>query len=103
MIQIPHDATDILLAPVALDLDQQLAQLGLLDQAEIHYLVALTTDREPNTLDRRRELLMSSLLRDVDSHGWDIAWHERGLKLAHGDRHLVLGIPQSVRTFVGQT
>ncbi len=102
MIKVPHDTTDVLLAPVALDLDQQLEQLGALDQQEIHYLVALTTDREPHSLERRRELLMTALLRDVDTHGWDIAWHERGLELAHGDRHVVLGVPQSVRTFVGQ-
>ncbi len=103
MITVPHDTTDILLAPVALDLDQQLDQLGALDQAEIHFLVALTTDREPNSLDRRRELLLASLVRDVDTHGWDVAWHARGLRLEHGGRQVVLGLPASVRLFVGQS
>lgn len=102
MLKVPHDATDVLLAPVALDLDQQLEQLGALDQAELHFLVALTTDRDPTSVDRRRELLLTSLVRDVDTHGWEVSWHERGLQLEHGDRRVVLGIPSSVRTFVGQ-
>lgn len=101
MQQLPHDATDILLAPVALQLDQQLEQLGALDHDELVFLVALETDREPRTPDQRRDLLIEALARDVDTHGWQLEWVDRGLRLAHEERHVVLGLPASVREFVG--
>lgn len=103
MVTIPHDTVDTLLAPVALHLDQQLEQLAGLDQKELGYLVALSTDREGKTVQSRRALLLDCLVRDVDTHGWDVSWHERGLELQHRGRHVVLGMPASVRTYVGQS
>lgn len=102
MIAVPHDTTDTLLAPVALRLDQQLEELSALDQKELLYFVALSTDREPHTHERRCELLMTAVTREVDCHGWDLSWDQRGLRLTHGGRHLVLGLPSSVRAFLDQ-
>ncbi len=69
MIAVPHDTNDTLLAPVALRLDQQLEELSALDQKELLYFVALSTDREPHTHERRCELLMTPATREVDCHG----------------------------------
>lgn len=84
MIAVPHDTTDTLLAPVALRLDQQLEELSALDQKEFLYFVALSTDREPHTHERRCELLMTAVTREVDCHGWGLSWDQRGLRLTHG-------------------
>jgi hypothetical protein len=101
MIVLPHDTTDVLLAPVALALDQQLQQLTDLTQLEIRHLVALCTDREPSGVEGRRELLLATISRDLDTHDWTLSWDMRGLKLEHETRRLVLGLPASVRVFLG--
>lgn len=100
MITAPHDAADLMLAPTALALDQQLDQLAELAQDELAYLVALATDRQSRTPEGRADLLLMCLLRDVPTHGWDVSWHARGLRVGHGTRQVVLGLPASVRTFL---
>lgn len=100
MQQIPHDATDLVLAPVALQLDERLDRLGALDTQELLFLIALETDRDPRSPEQRRELLLEALGRDVDTHGWELEWDPRGLRLGHEGRGLVLGLPPKVKAFV---
>ena len=100
MIPLPHDTTDVLLAPVILALDQEIDRLAGLSQDELYYMVALSTDREP-TRARRRELLLEAISRDVETHHWELGWDPRGIRLTHETHKVVLGVPESVRTFVG--
>ena len=100
MISMPHDTTDVLLAPVALALDQQLQQCSELSRLELLQLVVLSTDRTPRDGDSRRDLLLAALTRDIDTHDWTLAWEPRGLALGHNGHRLVLGLPASVLAFV---
>ena len=100
MPQVPHDTIDLVLAPVALQIDERLERLGTLDADELVFLIALETDREPRTLEQRRALLLEALGRDVDTRGWALSWDPRGLCLEHEGRRLVLGLPPKVRAFV---
>lgn len=100
MQPIPHDATDLVLAPVALQLDERLDRLGALEPEELLFLIALETDREPHSPEQRRVLLLEALGRDVDTRGWEISWDPRGLRLQHEGRGLVLGLPPALVAFL---
>jgi hypothetical protein len=100
MSTLPSDLTDLYLAPVALRLDRQLAELAEMSQEAIHLWIALATDHEATTLDERRILAVRALQHDVDTHHWDLELDQRGLRLSHGDNALVLGIPESLRVYV---
>lgn len=100
MPQIPHDTIDLVLAPVALQIDERLERLGTLEETELLFLLALETDREAHSLEQRRELLLEALGRDVDTRGWELGWDVRGLRLAHDGRGLVLGLPPALVAFL---
>ena len=97
----PTDITDLYLAPVALRLDRQLAALGNLTEERIHVWVAVVTDREPSTAAERRALTLQALRHEVDTHHWDLEHDPRGIRLSHDDNCLVLGIPESLRSYLG--
>lgn len=96
----PHDPSDLLLAPLALRLDRQLDQLTGLSPRELELYVCLQTDCDPHTAAQRHELLLTALARDLDTHGWELSWDERGLALRHDGRRVVLGAPDNVRTWL---
>src|SRR6478735_6998802 len=96
----PTDITDLYLAPVALRLDRQLATLAHLTEERIHVWVAVVTDREPSTVAERRELTLRALRREVDTHHWCLQHDPRGIRLSHGENSLVLGIPDSLRSYL---
>lgn len=96
----PHDVSDLLLAPLALRLDQELDNLAGLTAEELHLRVSLATDRDPHTGELRRQLLLDMLERFLHTHDWLLSWGDRGLELRHNDRRLVLGIPANVRAFL---
>lgn len=97
----PTDITDLYLAPVALRLDRQLAALAHLTEERIHVWVAVVTDREAATPEERRELTLRALRHEVDTHQWHLQHDPRGIRLSHGDHSLVLGIPESLRSYLG--
>jgi hypothetical protein len=96
----PHDVSDLLLAPLALRLDQELEDLAGLTAQELHFRISLATDRDPRTADERRRLLLEMLERFLQMGEWSLSWGERGLVLTHDDRRLVLGIPANLRAFL---
>jgi hypothetical protein len=98
--EAPHDPSDLLLAPMALRIDQQLDQLSGLSPRELEMYVCLQTDSDARTHEERRTLLLEALTRDVDTRAWELSWEERGLALRHAGRHLVLGTPDSVRHYL---
>jgi hypothetical protein len=97
---MPHDVTDLYLSPVALAVDERLAELGTLSDQELTFRLALETNSEP----RSRAAAESAVLADaaylVDTHGWDIEWDPRGVRLTHDGHTLVLGVPANVRAYV---
>lgn len=96
----PRDVSDLLLAPLALRLDQELEGLDGLTVAELQLRLSLETNWDPHTSEQRRQLLLEVLERFLQTHEWTLSWGDRGLVLTHDDRRLVLGIPANVRAFL---
>ncbi|MFC6239250.1 hypothetical protein [Longivirga aurantiaca] len=98
----PHDIVDLYLAPVALGVDERLAELARLSQAELFVQVSLSTDREPVSTEERRRGLLLTVTHLLELHDWEPAWDEggRGLRLSHGGHSLTLGITPNLREFL---
>ena len=96
----PHDITDLYLPPVALELDRRLDQLEGLTAAEIEYQVILETDHKPRDAAARPALVLDMLTRALETHGWELSWVPRGLRVSHAEHHLVLGVPHNVRAYL---
>ena len=100
MTTIPHDMTDLALAPVALAIDARLEELGALDLAALRKRVALDTNGLEVSRELRKHGLLATILRDVELHGWDVSWHRRGFAVSHGPHLVVLGLPASLRAYL---
>jgi len=98
--EIPHDPTDLLLAPLAIELDKRLEAFGALNSKDLILRIVAATDREPSTTEQRQESLHDLLTRDMDMHGWTLAWSDRGLRLSHSEHQLVLGLSSVLRDFL---
>lgn len=103
MAQRPQDRVDLYLAPVALGFDAALDSLAGLSPEELAREFALRTNREPRTVEERREVLIEALEHVVDTHGWRLGWDERGLEISHETHRLVLGLPGSLRDYLADT
>jgi hypothetical protein len=93
MTSLPHDATDLLLAPVVLALDARIEELGRLDAEQLSFGVALESDRPDWTRQLREESLIRAVSHLIDCHGWQLSWDPRGLRVSHGTNAVVLGVP----------
>jgi hypothetical protein len=100
MSRLPHDASDLFLAPVALALDQRIHELGQLGPKALSDEIALESDLADWTRELREEALLRTIGHLIDNHEWRLSWDVRGLRLSHQDRYLVLGIPDSFRAFL---
>jgi hypothetical protein len=98
----PHDVSDLYLAPVVLEVDARIEELGKLQASELAYDVALETNRLGDTRAKREAALLETITRRVDCHGWDVRWDPRGLRLSHSSHSLVLGIPAVFTEYLSQ-
>jgi hypothetical protein len=100
MTTLPHDISDLHLAPVVLALDARLQELGLLDVNELTQRVAL----ESNLADWTREMRIAGLLEAashfIDCHGWTLSWDQRGVRVSHDLNTVVLGVGPSLVEYV---
>jgi hypothetical protein len=92
---LPHDITDLYLAPVVLAVDARIKELGELGMAELAEQVALASDTADWTRDLREGALLDTVRIGIDCHHWDLSWDARGIRLTHESHELVLGIPAS--------
>jgi hypothetical protein len=97
----PHDFIDLYLAPVALDIDAEIATLEGCTPNELLTYIVVATNREPRSADERREYFVEAVTHLHDLHGWRITCDPRGLRLAHGEHTLVLGLPATVLAYLG--
>jgi hypothetical protein len=97
----PRDLTDLFLSPVALELDRRLQRLSSLAPDRLDTEVAVATDQQPADERDRRALMLATLTNLAELHDWEVSWHPRGLQLRHERHSLVLGLPGSVREYVG--
>jgi len=96
----PHDVSDLYLAPVVLKLDHRLGEFEGLSHDEIELRVALETNRQPRDPAERSELVLLALTHALETHGWEVGWAPRGLQVRHDDHLLVLGIPDTMTTYL---
>lgn len=100
MTELPHGVPDLYLAPVALELDARIAELATLTDDKLALEVALESDSPDWTAGMRRDAILHTVGHLVDLHGWALAWDARGIRVSHGKRALVLGVPASFHRFV---
>lgn len=100
MPTLPRDLTDLRLAPALLALDARLAELEVLDLAELRSRIALASDGAAETRDLRTAQLLATVQRDIELRGWSLTWHPRGLRLKHGIHHVVLGVPRTFSQYI---
>ncbi len=97
---LPHDVTDLRLAPVALRVDERLDELGTLPPDQLAYRIALETDKDPRTEDQRGRDLVAAATHMIDLAGWTAEWDPRGVRLRHGEHTLVLGVTERLQAYV---
>ena len=100
MPELPHDIHHLYLAPVALAVDARIDELGHLSLAELRETVGIESDTADWTPELREDALLATVGHLVDTHGWELTWDPRGLRLTHGAATLVLGIPPVLREFL---
>ena len=89
----PHDISDLYLAPVALEIDARIEELGRLDKEQLAYEVALESDSPDFTQQMREQALIRTVTHLIETHNWEFSWDPRGLRLTHHAHTFVLGIP----------
>ncbi len=100
----PRTPIDLALAPVAVEIDMNLAQLRDLPFDEIGYRLDLALDRPESSgsVDERCERMIASAVRNVDLHGWEpciTADHAR-LRLSGGSASLDIGLSAEVTRYI---
>ena len=100
MAEVPHDMSDLYLAPIAIHLDARIAELGALSDEDLAVRVALESDEPDWSADLRREGLLRTVGYLIDLHGWALAWDDRGIRLSRGVHSLVLGIPPNFTRYL---
>jgi hypothetical protein len=93
MAVLPHDISDLYLAPVVLALDAQIEELSQLDVDQLARRVALEANTAGWTRDQRESGLLEAIRHVIDCHDWQLAWDSRGVRLTHDQHRLVLGVP----------
>ncbi len=97
---LPHDATDLYLAPLLLALNEHLEELSRLDLDQLHVHVGLVSDQPDWTRDIRETGLLQAIKHTIDCHDWELSWHQRGLLVSHGKHQVVLGIPKTFSDYL---
>ncbi len=97
---LPHDATDLYLAPLLLVLNERLDELSRLDLGELHAHVGLVSDQPDWTREIRETGLLGAIRHTIDCHEWELSWHSRGLSVSHGKHRVVLGVPPTFAEYL---
>ena len=93
----PHDRSDLLLAPVALDVDARIQELAAMDDEALRFRVALEGNIDVSDQAKVAEGVVEACTNGIDMHHWQASIDSRGLRLTHADHSLVLGLPESIR------
>jgi hypothetical protein len=100
----PKNQTDILLAPVAAEIDRNLQRLRVASPHDVMAELELELDRPAMYLDRdaRLELVLRQALRHVDLHGWAAAITDDAalLHLGGGSVSIDLGLSAAITSYI---
>lgn len=100
----PKHPRDLALAPVAVEINQNLQPLR--DRAskdvEAGLQLILDTLGHPGTREGRAQRIQEVALQNVDAHGWDAKITEDGtsLRLTGGSVRLDIGLGRSIQTYI---
>lgn len=89
----PHSAADLALAPVAINIERNIAELRSSDDLEFALALTLNDDSAwYHDAGQRAARIARAASRGVDLHGWQAhpALDLRGLLLQHGDYQVTL-------------
>ena len=102
----PKNHKDLLLAPVAVEIDLNLQRMRDCLPREVEAELELELDRPAMSREReeRAELVLRQALRNVDMHGWSAAITDDGcrLRLQGGSVSLDLGLSGGITQYVEQ-
>jgi hypothetical protein len=90
----------VYLAPVALQVDARIAELGALTGEKLALQVALDSDEPDWSVDLRKDALLRTVGYLIDLHTWSLSWDDRGIRLSHGKHSVVFGLPANFRRYV---
>lgn len=100
MPNLPHDVSDLYLAPVVLAIDAKLDDLSTLEPHAVAQRVAVESNRPDWSRDDREQALLESIRHFIDCRGWTMTWDPRGLRLRHGEHTVVLGVPANLADYL---
>ncbi len=86
--------------PVALAVDTRLQELGQLDPEALRFRLTLETNSEPRTRADAIKTILEDAAYLIPTHGWELVWDPRGIRLTHEGHTLVLGVPANAAAFV---
>lgn len=93
----PNDRTDLLLAPVALEIDARLQALGEMDSDALNFRIALEGNVDLSNASMIHEGVIEASTNGINMHHWLASIDSRGLRISHDDHSLVLGFPENIR------
>lgn len=100
MRNLPHDVSDLYLAPVVLAIDAKLDDLATLEAHTLAQRVAIESNLPDWSRENRERALLESILHFIDSRGWTVSWDPRGLRLSHAEHSVVLGVPANMAQYL---
>ncbi len=100
----PHSATDLVLAPVLISIERNLARLR--DCAELEYELALELNDDSGwyrTPGERAHRLRQAAIRGVELHGWEVTptADGHGLAVSHGGYEVPVMLGGRLARYVG--
>jgi len=100
----PKKQTDLLLAPVAVEIDQNLKRMRDRTPSDVEAELELELDRPAmcDGRDERAELVLRQALRNVELHGWSAAITPDGtrVRLNGGSVSLDLGLSTGITAYI---
>jgi hypothetical protein len=103
MPALPHDVHDLYLAPVVLAVDALVDELGALEPGALAARLAGTSHLADRTRALREAELIQTLRLSTTLHGWELTVEDRGVRLAHDDHSVVIGLSTRLREFLAGT
>jgi len=104
MAMLPKEPADLALAPVAAQIDQNLARIRDMSVEQIAGEVALQLNESSRngSPDERAERVRAVALRFIEMHGWqaEITYDFLRLRLTGGSVPIELGLSQAIHDYV---
>jgi hypothetical protein len=100
----PHSSRDLTLAPVAVEIDENLRRIRDKVPAEIAFELVLETNRVDEGVDRtgRASIILDFALKDTNLHGWtaSITADAARVHLEGGSVTIDLGLSASITDYI---